>query len=64
MAAARRLAGTRRIRVVDLTDLMCDERRCFPVVGGVLTHKDRDHLTQLFARTLGPYVMRAYDSAY
>ena len=30
--------------------------QCFPVVGGVLVHKDQDHLTQDFARTLGPYI--------
>jgi hypothetical protein len=31
------------------------------VVGGVLVHKDIDHITRLFATTLGPYLLRAYD---
>lgn len=29
---------------------------------GVLVHKDVDHLTQLFARTLGPYLLRGLDA--
>ena len=31
---------------------------CFPVVGGVLVHKDIDHLTQRFSATLGPILLR------
>jgi hypothetical protein len=55
-AAARlKRKGT---RVVDLTHQFCGRRLCFPVVGGVLVHKDRDHLTQLFASTLGPLLLR------
>ena len=42
--------------VIDLTPFFCSSAKCFPVVGGVLTHKDQDHLTQDFARTLGPYI--------
>ena len=38
-------------------------KQCFPVVGGVLVHKDQDHLTQNFSRTLGPYIGRAVDRA-
>jgi hypothetical protein len=54
---AARLAP-RRPPVIDLTSYFCSRRRCFPVVGGVLVHKDGDHMTQLFARTLGPYLLR------
>jgi len=50
--SALRLSRT----VIDLTPFFCSTRKCFPVVGGVLTHKDQDHLTQDFARTLGPYI--------
>jgi SGNH domain (fused to AT3 domains) len=50
--AALRLGRT----VIDLTPFFCSRAKCFPVVGGVLTHKDQDHLTQDFARTLGPYI--------
>ena len=44
---------------IDLSSFFCSPSKCFPVVGGVLTHKDQDHLTQDFARTLGPYILRA-----
>ena len=57
VAAAKRLRA-RGARVVDLTRHFCGRRHCFPVVGGVLVHRDADHLTQLFARTLGPFVLR------
>ena len=53
VAAAARLRS-RRVRVVDLTRLMCSARLCYPVVGGALVHKDRHHLTAVFARTMGP----------
>jgi hypothetical protein len=56
--AARRVA---RARVIDLSAFFCSSRSCFPVVGGVLTHKDQDHLTQDFAVTLAPYLLRAVD---
>ena len=39
----------------------CGRTRCFPVVGGVLVHKDQDHLTQDFSRSLGPFIDRAID---
>ena len=44
---------------MDLTPLMCGERRCFPVVGGALVIKDHGHLTRTFSATLGPFVQRA-----
>ena len=59
--AARRLDSP-RVRLIDLSDHMCDARRCYPVVGGVLVHKDIGHLTRLFARTLAPYILRAIDA--
>jgi hypothetical protein len=49
--------------VIDLTPFFCDAKVCFPVIGGVLVHKDRDHLTQTFSATLGPYIARAFDGA-
>ncbi len=57
VAAGRTRAA--RVRSVDLTRYFCDRRKCFPVVGGVLTHKDSTHITPLFAETLGPYLQRA-----
>ncbi|RKQ91365.1 hypothetical protein C8N24_1187 [Solirubrobacter pauli] len=59
LAAAR----APRARVIDLTPFFCSSKACFPVVGGVLVHKDQDHLTQDFSASLGPYITRAVDRA-
>lgn len=56
--AARRKGHDRRVHVIDLTPFMCSTKLCFPVVGGVLVHKDKTHLTPLFAGTLGPFVLQ------
>ena len=53
MAAKR---SGRRVLLVDMTRYFCDARRCFPVVGGVLTHKDVGHMTAAFGATLAPYL--------
>jgi hypothetical protein len=42
--------------VLDLTRFFCDDARCYPVVGGALVFKDTSHITQVFSRTLGPYL--------
>jgi hypothetical protein len=56
--AARRLRSP-RVPVIDLTRLLCDERKCYPVVGRVLAYRDADHLTRAFAETAGPYLYQA-----
>jgi hypothetical protein len=57
-AVAAERMDSERVRVLDLTPFMCGERRCYPVVGGALVHKDGGHITQVFSRTLGPYLGR------
>ena len=54
----------RRVHLVDLTRFMCSPKLCYPVVGGVLVHKDVTHLTPLFASTLGPFVLRSVNGLY
>jgi peptidoglycan/LPS O-acetylase OafA/YrhL len=56
--AARR-AHMRRVHTIDLTRYFCTARLCPPVIGGVLVYKDTSHVTQVYARTLGPYMLRA-----
>lgn len=56
-AEAARRAG-RRVRLVDMTRYFCSTRLCFPVVGGVLTHKDSGHMTAAFGATLAPILGR------
>lgn len=58
VAAAARLRSP-RYRSVDLTEFFCDRRECFAVIGGVRVYADSlGHLTQTYARTLGPYLLR------
>jgi peptidoglycan/LPS O-acetylase OafA/YrhL len=52
-----------RAQEVDLTRAFCDDRRCFPVIGGALVYKDPDHLTPTFAATLAPWLRREVDRA-
>jgi hypothetical protein len=61
VVAARRLRSP-RVHAIDLSNFFCDARRCFPVVGGAFVYKDGDHISTVFARTLGPYLLRAYDA--
>jgi hypothetical protein len=60
--AAHRWASP-RVDVIDLTSFFCSSRMCLPVIGGVLVHKDTTHLTQVYARTLGPYLLRGVQGA-
>ncbi len=60
VAAARQMASP-RVRLVDMTRYMCTARACPPVIGGALVHKDADHLTQTFATSLAPYMLRRVD---
>jgi len=57
-AVAARRVHDPRVKLVDLNRHICDRRRCYPVVGGVLVYKDLSHLTPLFATTLGPFLDR------
>ncbi|MDQ3722644.1 MAG: hypothetical protein M3376_06160 [Actinomycetota bacterium] len=55
-AVAARRPNTARMHVVDMSRFMCSPKLCYPVVGGVLVHKDTTHLTSVFAATLGPFL--------
>jgi hypothetical protein len=58
-AIAAERTDSERVKLIDLSDFMCDEERCFPVVGGALVIKDIGHLTRTFSRSLGPFLGRA-----
>jgi hypothetical protein len=55
-AAARR--PSKRVKLIDMTSFFCSTKQCFPVVGGALVYKDISHLTDIFASSLGPYLLR------
>jgi hypothetical protein len=57
LTAAQQLHSA-RVQVVDLTNFLCGGRLCYPVVGGALVYRDSfEHLTRVFARTLGPFLL-------
>lgn len=43
-------------RLVDFTNVYCDDLKCDAVIGGVIVNRDENHLTNTFARTLAPYI--------
>ncbi len=47
-----------RVQVIDMTRYFCDSELCYPVIGGALVYRDADHLTRVFAATLGPYLLQ------
>lgn len=51
-----------RVHAIDLSSFFCNARLCFPVIGGAAVYKDVDHMTAVYARSLGPYLLRAYDA--
>ena len=61
LVSAARAVRSPNVKVIDLTRLFCDSRRCFAVIGGALVRHDESHLTQAFAVTLGPFIARALD---
>lgn len=60
LEAARSLRSP-QIKAIDLTRQYCGATRCFAVIGGALVRHDKAHLTQTFAATLGPFILRAVD---
>ncbi len=60
-AVAARASGSSRMQVVDLSDVFCSDRLCFPVIGGALVFKDLHHFTLVWAETLAPPLKRALD---
>jgi len=50
---------SRRYAFADLTSFFCNSAFCYPVIGGVLVHRDTfGHITPAFAESLGPYLLR------
>ena len=49
LAAAAEVPG---VRTVDLTEYICPEETCVPVIGNVLVYRQGSHLTDSYVRTL------------
>jgi peptidoglycan/LPS O-acetylase OafA/YrhL len=61
LAAAR--DDDARTQVVDLSDVFCDEDRCYPVIGGFIAYRDAVHLHTGFSPTLAPVLDEAIQDA-
>lgn len=61
--AAAEQTHSPRVEVIDPTKYFCDSRLCYPVVGGALVYRDEDHLTRVFAATVGPYLLHSVGAA-
>jgi hypothetical protein len=48
--------GDPRIRMVDLTDYICEDTTCPAAVGKVVVYFDNSHLSASYAKTLAPYL--------
>ena len=44
------------VGVWDLNDLFCDEEYCYPIVGNVITHFDKNHMSATFSRSIMPII--------
>jgi len=53
---AETAAGMPGGATIDMSDLFCDATTCFAVIGGVITHRDGDHITDEFSRSYAPYL--------
>lgn len=51
---AAQLAGD--VPVLDLTDLFCRDGQCPSVVGGVLVYRDGQHVIDVYAESMSPYI--------
>lgn len=49
-------AAEKGLPVVDLSDYLCDDERCYAAVGGVVAYWDRAHLTASMTESLTPMV--------
>lgn len=58
---ARGSAGDAHL--VDLSDFLCPEDVCFPVIGNVAVYLDDNHLTHMYAATLAPLLARELAAA-
>jgi hypothetical protein len=42
------------VTLVNFDDVFCDKNSCEPIIGNAVVYRDDNHLTDTFARTLGP----------
>ena len=60
IAAAKGLAGA---SLIDLTNAICPNDPCAPVIGGVLVYRDTEHMTRTYGLSLAPRLLSAFNVA-
>lgn len=58
---AARAVRSPRVQVADLSRVFCSARLCLPVIGGALVHRDTQHMTPQFVRSLTPILLTTVD---
>lgn len=61
MSAAVAASGSTAVTSLDMSDLFCDEARCFAVIGGEIVYRDTSHLTWNYAASTAPEFARRLD---
>ncbi|WP_426623335.1 acyltransferase family protein [Leifsonia sp. McL0607] len=57
------VARERGLPVIDVTDYICDQGRCYAAVGGTVAYWDRGHLTASMIESLTPIIGSRLDTA-
>ena len=60
IAAVKGLAGA---SLIDLTNAICPDDPCAPVIGGVLVYIDNSHITRTYGLSLAPRLLKAVNAA-
>lgn len=47
------------VTFADLSDSLCEESACPPVIGNVIVYSDNSHLSATYSRTLAPALLEA-----
>ncbi|MDL4838901.1 acyltransferase family protein [Aquibacillus rhizosphaerae] len=42
------------VTFADLSDYLCDDNSCYPVIGNVVVYRDQHHLNTLYSKTMAP----------
>ncbi|TQL63893.1 peptidoglycan/LPS O-acetylase OafA/YrhL [Rarobacter faecitabidus] len=50
-------------RFIDTSRFFCRKKECSPVIGNVIVYRDPDHVTDVFASSLAPYLGEALSDA-
>lgn len=61
LALAQETADLPGTAVVDMTDAICPQATCSPVIGNVLIYRDGHHITQTYALSMAPLLASAFD---